>query len=101
MDGGRHQIGLATINEIDLLTTKRDAKEGAIWGAMGGAIGGTLFSVVTFDDFTPSGHMLSAGAGAGIGALLGSITGAAIGSAGETIYISPDAAREKIGRAHV
>ncbi len=97
MDGGRHQIKLEEINKIVLLTTKKHAQEGAIWGAMGGAIGGTLFSVLTFDDFTPSGHLLSAGAGAGLGALLGSITGAAVGSSGETIYISPDAAKNKTG----
>lgn len=95
MDGSRLQIKMDTINEIVLLKTGKYAVEGAIWGAVGGAFGGALLSVVTFNDFTLSGHVMSAGAGAALGALGGSVTGAAVGSFGETIYISPRAALEK------
>ncbi len=96
--GSRHQIELSAIDEIVLPKTGEYSREGAIWGAMGGAMGGALISVITFNNFTPLGHLLMAGAGAGIGALGGGITGATLGSSGETIYISPGLAREKTGK---
>ena len=95
--GETERIKLETIEKVVLPRTGDYAREWAFLGAMGGSIGGALVSVTSFDDFTPTGHLLSALAGAGIGAVCGGITGATVGSSGETIYISPEAAKDKTG----
>ena len=91
----KFQIELATIDKIVLPRAGKYAKEWAIWGAVGGAIGGAIYSVRTFWDFVPSGHVAVAGIGAGLGALGGGLTGATIGSLGGPIYISKEAALAK------
>jgi hypothetical protein len=54
--------------------------------------------VTTFDDFTPTGHLLSTLTGAGLGAVFGGVSGAVAGSPGETIYISKEKALVEVKR---
>jgi len=98
LSGKEQQVELINVEKIILPKSGEYAREWAAWGAMGGAIAGTLVSVTTFDDFTPTGHLLSACAGAGLGAIFGSISGTASGSPGETIYISKEKALQEMGK---
>lgn len=98
LSGETERIKLETIEKVVLPKSGEYAREWAFLGAVGGSVGGALVSVTSFDDFTPTGHLLSALAGAGIGALCGGVFGAAAGSSGETIYLSPGAAMERAGK---
>ena len=95
LSGMRQKIPLGSINRIIQPKAGEYSREWAVWGTVGGAASGTLFSAVSFDNLTPTGHLLSALAGAGIGALIGSISGSAAGTPGETIYISPEQAKQE------
>jgi hypothetical protein len=98
LSGEIERVKLETIEKVILPKTGEYAREWALLGAVGGSVGGALISVTSFDDFTPTGHLLSALAGAGIGAVCGGVSGATVGSLGETIYLSPGAAREMAGK---
>lgn len=91
-DGRRKRMPLGAVTRIMLPRKGQYSREWAVWGAVAGALAGALVSVASFD-LTPERHFGSACAGAGIGALSGGLAGYSAGSPGETIYISPEAAR--------
>lgn len=93
-DGKRDRVGMDAVRKIILPRTGKYAREWSIWGALGGVVTGIVASAAGRDDPSPEDHFLTGVAGAGIGALIGGISGAAVGSTGETIYISKEAARE-------
>jgi len=95
-DGKKRQIRLGGIKEVILPRTGEYARDWAVWGAVGGTVGGILLSTA-FRDLSPGDRMLVGGAGAALDALGGGIAGAAVGSKGETIYISQDAALPEAG----
>ena len=92
---GGIKIELATIDKIIVSKSGKYAKHGALWGAAGGVavLGGMNLRYGDIDSTV--GYVIVAIMGAALGAGGGFLTGAAIGSSGETIYISKEAALAK------
>ena len=93
-DNNKIQIRLETIDKINVPKASKYAKHGALWGAAGGA-GVIGFLAWGTGEFTNLGVVFYASVGAVLGAGGGFLTGAVVGSPGETIYISKEAALAK------
>ena len=88
------KINLSLIDRVIIPKAGKYAKNGLLWGAMGGAGVGAGF-VFGFDVTNTTHQLWGIGVMSAIGALGGGLIGAAVGTPGETVYISEEAALVK------